>query len=84
MRFEQKPIQPHLARGKRVKCGGTAPMAIILCAFDRARAVDAPTYSVYSQTPSRCRVRALNGRGMRFSLCNPEGHSVTHQYDSLS
>ena len=24
----------------------------------------------FSQTPSRCRVRALNGRDMRFSLCN--------------
>ena len=48
----KKRIQPHLARGKRVKTRRSAPMAIILCAFDRARAVDAPTYSVYSQTPS--------------------------------
>ena len=30
-------------------------MCLILCAIDRTRVVDSPTYSVFSLTPSRCR-----------------------------
>ena len=62
--LQKRCLQVGFTRQKRVSSGQILRMPIILCALGRARFVDAPTYSVFSETRS----------GYRFMILNSEDH----------